>query len=102
MLISHKESSKRQTNAILQSYYNDTLKDYENLTEKNSKLVTYQDNVFSSINKLNIALQNYYKAARYLYMLEKRLADVLGIQLDWSKLDFAKTYQGVIDYDLNN
>lgn len=102
MLISHKESSKRQTNAILQSYYKDILRDYDNLTEKNSKLVTYQDNVFSSINKLNIALQNYYKAARYLYMLEKRLADVLGIQLDWSKLDFAKTYQGVIDYDLNN
>lgn len=102
MLISHKESSKRQTNAILQSYYNDTLKDYENLTEKNSKLVTYQDNVLSSINKLNIALLNYHKAARYLYMLEKRCADVLGIQLDWSKLDFAKTYQGVIDYDLNN
>lgn len=102
MLISHKESSKRQTNAILQSYYKDILRDYDNLTEKNSKLVTYQDNVFSSINKLNIALLNYHKAARYLYMLENRVADVLGIQLDWSKLDFAKTYQGVIDYDLNN
>ena len=35
-------------------------------------------------------------------MLEKRVADVLGIQLDWSKLDFANTYKEVIDYDLNN
>lgn len=102
MLISHKESSKRQTNAILESYYNDTLEDYETLTEKNSNLVTYQNNVFRSINKLNTALFNYYKAARYLYMLEKRVADVLGIQLDWSKLDFANTYKEVVDYDLNN
>ena len=102
MIVSHKESSKRQTNAILQSYYNDTLRDYDNLTEKNSKLVTYQDNVLSSINKINIALLSYHKAARYMYMLEKRLADVLGIQLDWSKLNFANTYQEVIDYDLNN
>lgn len=102
MLISHKESSKRQTNSILNSYYNDTLEDYDTLTEKNSNLVTYQNNVFRSIKKLNTALLNYYKAARYLYMLEKRVADVLGIQLDWSKLDFANTYQEVIDYDLNN
>lgn len=102
MIISHKESSKRQTNAILQSYYNDTLEDYDSLVEKNSKLVTYQDTVLKSINKLNTALLNYYKAARYLYMLEKRCADVLGIQLDWSKLNFANTYQEVIDYDLNN
>lgn len=102
MIVSHKESSKRQTNAILQSYYNDTLKDYETLTEKNSYLVEYQNNVFSSINKLNVALLNYYKAARYLYMLENRVAGVLGIQLDWSKLDFANTYKEVIDYDLNN
>lgn len=102
MLISHKESSKTQTNSILNSYYNDTLEDYDSLVEKNSNLVTYQDNVLKSINKLNTALLNYYKAARYLYMLEKRLADVLGIQLDWSKLNFANTYQEVIDYDLNN
>lgn len=102
MLISHKESSKRQTNSILQSYYNDTLEDYDTLTEKNSNLVTYQNNVFRSIKKLNTALLNYYKAARYLYMLEKRVADVLGIQLDWSKLDFANTYKEVVGYDLNN
>lgn len=102
MLISHKESSKTQTNSILNSYYNDTLEDYDSLVEKNSNLVTYQDNVLKSIKKLNTALLNYYKAARYLYMLEKRLADVLGIQLDWSKLNFANTYQEVIDYDLNN
>ena len=102
MLISHKESSKRQTNSILNSYYNDTLEDYDSLVEKNSYLVTYQDNVFRSIKKLNTALLNYYKAARYLYMLEKRVADVLGIQLDWSKLNFANTYKEVIDYDLNN
>lgn len=102
MLISHKESSKTQTNSILNSYYNDTLEDYDSLVEKNSNLITYQDNVLKSINKLNTALLNYYKAARYLYMLEKRLADVLGIQLDWSKLNFANTYQEVIDYDLNN
>lgn len=102
MLISHRESSKRQTNAILQSYYNDTLEDYDSLVEKNSNLVGYQDTVLKSINKLNVALLNYYKAARYLYMLEKRCADVLGIQLDWSKLNFANTYQEVIDYDLNN
>lgn len=102
MLISHKESSKTQTNSILNSYYNDTLEDYDSLVEKNSNLITYQDNVLKSINKLNTALLNYFKAARYLYMLEKRLADVLGIQLDWSKLNFANTYQEVIDYDLNN
>lgn len=102
MLISHRESSKRQTNSILQSYYNDTLEDYDSLVEKNSNLVTYQETVLKSINKLNTALLNYYKAARYLYMLEKRCADVLGIQLDWSKLNFANTYQEVIDYDLNN
>lgn len=102
MLISHKESSKTQTNSILNSYYNDTLEDYDSLVEKNSNLVTYQDNVLKSISKLNTALYNYYKAARYLYMLEKRLADVLGIQLDWSQLSFANTYQEVIDYDLNN
>lgn len=78
------------------------MEDYETLTEKNSNLVTYQNNVFRSITKLNTALLNYYKAARYLYMLEKRVADVLGIQLDWSKLDFANTYQEVVDYDLNN
>lgn len=102
MIISHKDSCKRQTNSILSSYYNDTLKDYETLTEKNSNLVTYQDTVLKSINKLNTALLNYYKAARYLYMLEKRCADVLGIQLDWSQLNFANTYQEVIDYDLNN
>lgn len=102
MVISHKESSKRQTNSILNSYYNDTLEDYDTLTEKNSNLVTYQNNVFRSIKKLNTALLNYYKAAKYLYMLEKRVADVLGIQLDWDKLDFANTYQEVIDYDLNN
>ena len=102
MVISHKESSKRQTNSILNSYYNDTLEDYDSLVEKNSNLVTYQDNVLKSISKLNIALLNYYKAARYMYMLEQRIAKVLGIQLDWSKLDFADTYQEVIDYDLNN
>jgi hypothetical protein len=102
MIISHRESSKRQTNSILNSYYNDTLEDYDSLVEKNSNLVTYQDNVAKSIKKLNTALLNYYKAARYMYMLEKRLADVLEIQLDWSQLSFANTYQEVIDYDLNN
>jgi hypothetical protein len=102
MVVSHKESSKRQTNSILNSYYNDTLEDYDSLVEKNSNLVTYQDNVLKSISKLNTALLNYYKAARYMYMLEKRLADVLEIQLDWSQLSFANTYQEVIDYDLNN
>ena len=102
MLISHKESSKTQTNSILNSYYNDTLEDYDSLVEKNSNLITYQDNVLKSIKKLNTALLNYYKAAKYLYMLEKRVADVLEIQLDWSKLDFANTYQEVVDYDLNN
>ncbi len=102
MLISHKESSKTQTNSILNSYYDDTLEDYDILVEKNSNLVSYQNYVLKSINKLNTALLNYYKAARYLYMLEKRLADVLGIQLDWSALNFANTYQEVIDYDLNN
>jgi hypothetical protein len=102
MIISHRESSKRQTNSILNSYYNDTLEDYDSLVEKNSNLVTYQDNVLKSISKLNTALLNYYKAAKYMYMLEKRLADVLGIQLDWSQLNFANTYQEVIDYDLNN
>lgn len=102
MIISHKESSKRQTNSILNSYYNDTLVDYNSLVEKNSYLLTYQDNVSKSIRKLNTALLNYFKAARYMYMLEKRLADVLGIQLDWSALNFANTYQEVMDYDLNN
>lgn len=102
MVISHKEASKRQTNSILNSYYNDTLEDYDSLVDKNSNLVTYQDNVLKSISKLNTALLNYYKAAKYMYMLEKRLADVLGIQLDWSQLSFANTYQEVIDYDLNN
>lgn len=102
MIISHKESSRRQTNSILNSYYNDTLEDYDALIEKNSNLVTYQDNVLKSITKLNTALLNYFKAARYLYMLEKRVADVLGISLDWSKLNFADTYQEVVDYDLNN
>ena len=102
MLISHKESSKTQTNSILNSYYNDTLEDYDSLIEKNSYLVTYQNNVLKSINKINTALLNYFKAARYLYMLEKRVADVLGIQIDWSKLGFANTYQEVVDYDLNN
>jgi len=102
MVISHRESSKRQTNSILNSYYNDTLEDYESLVEKNSNLVTYQYNVAKSISKLNTALLNYFKAARYMYMLEKRLADVLEIQLDWSQLDFANTYQEVMDYDLNN
>ena len=102
MIISHKESSNRQTNAILESYYNDTLVDYESLVDKNSYLLTYQDNVAKSINKLNTALLNYFKAARYMYMLEKRLADVLEIQLDWSKLNFANTYQEVMDYDINN
>lgn len=102
MLISHKESSRKQTNAILESYYNDTLEDYDSLIEKNSYLVTYQDNVLKSIKKLNTALLNYYKAARYMYMLEKRIADALRIQLDWSELNFADTYQEVVDYDLNN
>ena len=102
MLISHKESSKAQTNSILNSYYNDTLEDYDSLIEKNSYLIGYQNNVFKSINKLNTALLNYYKAARYMYMLEKRIADALGIQLDWSELNFADTYQEVVDYDLNN
>lgn len=102
MIISHRESSKRQTNSILSSYYNDTLVDYDSLVEKNSYLLTYQDNVAKGINKLNTALLNYFKAARYMYMLEKRIADVLEIQLDWSQLSFANTYQEVIDYDLNN
>lgn len=102
MLISHKESSKRQTNSILNSYYNDTLEDYDDLVDKNSNLVGYQENVLKSINKLNTALLNYFKAARYMYMLEQRIAKVLGIQLDWSELNFANTYQEVIDYDLNN
>ena len=102
MLISHKESSKKQTNSILNSYYNDTLEDYESLVEKNSYLVGYQENVLKSINKLNTALINYYKAARYMYMLEQRIAKVLGIQLNWGELNFANTYQEVIDYDLNN
>lgn len=102
MIISHRESSKRQTNSILNSYYNDTLEDYDSLVENNSYLLTYQDNVAKSINKLNTALLNYFKAARYMYMLEKRIADVLEIQLDWSQLDFANTYQEVMDYDLNN
>lgn len=102
MIISHRESSKRQTNSILNSYYNDTLEDYNSLVEKNSYLVGYQENVLKSIAKLNTALLNYFKAARYMYMLEKRIAYVLGIQLDWSQLNFANTYQEVIDYDLNN
>lgn len=102
MVVSHKESSRKQTNSILNSYYNDTLEDYESLVENNSYLVTYQEKVDKSIKKLNTALLNYFKAARYMYMLEKRLADVLEIQLDWSALDFANTYQEVIDYDLNN
>lgn len=102
MVISHRESSKRQTNSILNSYYNDTLEDYDSLVEKNSYLVGYQENVLKSITKLNTALINYYKAARYMYMLEQRIAKVLGIQLDWSELNFANTYQEVIDYDLNN
>ena len=102
MIISHKESSKRQTNSILNSYYNDTLVDYDSLVEKNSYLLTYQDNVAKSISKLNTALLNYFKSARYMYMLEKRIADVLEIQLDWSALNFANTYQEVMDYDINN
>lgn len=102
MIISHRESSKRQTNSILNSYYNDTLVDYDSLVEKNSYLLTYQNNVSKNINKLNTALLNYFKAARYMYMLEKRIADVLEIQLDWNALNFANTYQEVIDYDLNN
>lgn len=102
MIISHRESSKKQTNSILNSYYNDTLVDYDSLVEKNSYLLTYQDNVAKSINKLNMALLNYFKAARYMYMLEKRIADVLEIQLDWSQLNFANTYQEVMNYDLNN
>lgn len=101
MLISHKESSKTQTNSILNSYYKDTYNDYESLKGNNEKLIGYQNNVAKGINQIETALNNYFKAARYLYMLEKKLADVLQITIDWSQLDFANTYQEVLDYDLN-
>lgn len=101
MLISHKESSKTQTNSILNSYYKDTYNDYEGLKENNEKLIGYQNNVAKGISQINTALANYFKAAQLLYMLEKKLADVLDISIDWSQLDFANTYQEVLDYDLN-
>lgn len=101
MLISHKESSKTQTNSILNSYYKDTYTDYEDLKENNEKLIVYQNNVAKGINQIETALTNYFKAAQYLYMLEKKLADVLSISIDWSQLDFANTYKEVLDYDLN-
>lgn len=101
MLISHKESSKTQTNSILNSYYKDTYNDYEGLKENNEKLIGYQNNVAKGISQIETALTNYFKAAQYLYMLEKKLADVLDISIDWSQLDFANTYQEVLDYDLN-
>ena len=101
MLISHKQSSKTQTNSILNSYYKDTYTDYEDLKGNNEKLVGYQNNVAKGISQIETALNNYFKAAKYLYMLEQKLADVLDISLDWSQLDFANTYQGVLDYDLN-
>jgi hypothetical protein len=102
MLISHKESSKTQTNSILNSYYKDTYADYEGLKGNNEKLVGYQKNVAKGISQIETALANYFKAAKYLYMLEQKLADVLHISIDWSQLDFANTYQEVLDYDLNN
>lgn len=101
MLISHKESSKTQTNSILNSYYKDTYNDYEDLKGNNEKLIVYQNNVAKGISKIETALANYFKAAQLLYMLEKKLADVLHIPIDWSQLDFANTYQEVLDYDLN-
>lgn len=101
MLISHKESSKAQTNSILNSYYKDTKLDYENVTDTNDRLVEYQAKVAKSISLINTAIANYYKAAKYLYMLEKRVADALSISLDWSKVGFANTYQEVIDYDIS-
>ena len=101
MLISHRESSKTQTNSILNSYYKDTYTDYEDLKGNNEKLIGYQNNVAKGISQIETALSNYFKAAKYLYMLEQKLADVLDISLDWSQLDFANTYQGVLDYDLN-
>ena len=101
MLISHKESSKTQTNSILSSYYRDTDLDAKEITNLNSKLVNYQDRVNSSIGQINTAMMNYFNAARYMFMLEKRLADILEINLDWSKTEIASTYEGVIDYDLN-
>jgi hypothetical protein len=101
MLISHKESSKTQTNSILNSYYKDTYTDYEGLKENNEKLIVYQNNVAKGISQIETALTNYFKAAKYLYMLESKIADVLHISIDWSQLDFANTYQEVLDYDLN-
>ena len=101
MLISHKGSSKTQTNSILNSYYKDTYNDYDSLKENNEKLIVYQNNGAKGISQINTALSNYFKAARYLYMLENKLADVLGISIDWNQLDFANTYQEVLDYDLN-
>lgn len=101
MLISHKESSKTQTNSILSSYYRDTDADANEVTKLNSRLVSYQTRVGSSIRQINTAMTNYFKAAKYMFMLEKKLADVLHISLDWSRVGFANTYQGVIDYDIN-
>lgn len=101
MLISHKQSSKTQTNSILNSYYKDTYTDYEDLKENNEKLIVYQNNVAKGISQIETALANYFKAAKYLYMLESKIADVLHISIDWSQLDFANTYQEVLDYDLN-
>lgn len=101
MLISHKESSKTQTNSILNSYYKDTYADYEDLKGNNEKLVGYQNNVAKGISQIETALSNYFKAAQYLYMLEQKLADVLHISIDWGQLGFANTYQEVLDYDLN-
>lgn len=101
MLISHRDSSKTQTNSILNSYYKDTKLEYEEVTDTNDRLVEYQVKVDKSIRLINTAIANYFKAARYLYMLEKRVADVLSISLDWSKVGFANTYQEVVDYDIS-
>ncbi len=101
MLISHRNSSKTQTNSILNSYYKDTYNDYEDLKENNEKLIVYQNNVSKSLGQINTALTNYFKAAQYLYMLEQKLANVLSISIDWSLLDFANTYEEVMNYDIN-
>ena len=102
MLISHKESSAQQTNSILSSYYKDTDNDYNNLVKVNSKLLDYQKRVNSSIGKINTAILNYFKAAQYLYLLEKRLAEVLHMNIDWTKTGFAKSWEDIANYDIDN
>ena len=102
MLISHKESSAQQTNSILNSYYKDTDKSYNELVSENDKLLDYQNRVNSSISKINTAIVNYFKAAKYLYLLEKRLAEVMHMNIDWTKTGFAKSWEDIINYDLDN